>query len=181
MAARKKPAAAADFDGFSTKLNVDISWPTAPMMPAYIETKRFHWVFLGDSFFYPFVIATGGSNPDHGESTLVAERKCSAAAKETGSVEACPGSAGSVAFVHKTREGQPEGGWGHQNSKAAYFRSLNFTAPLETMRKKFQQIPLGWRDGSPKTSNLQRLHFPRITDEAGRLHLPMHFQQCRGH
>src|SRR6516164_8171190 len=42
------------FDGILDKLNVDICLANRAMMPAYLDTKRFHWVFFGDSFFYPF-------------------------------------------------------------------------------------------------------------------------------
>jgi len=52
--AAEKAGGAAYFDGVLDKLNVDICLANRAMMPAYLDTKRFHWVFFGDSFFYPF-------------------------------------------------------------------------------------------------------------------------------
>ena len=42
------------FNSILDKLNVDICLANRAWMPAYLDPKRFHWVFFGDSFFYPF-------------------------------------------------------------------------------------------------------------------------------
>jgi hypothetical protein len=52
--ASEKAGGTAYFDGILDKLNVDICLANRAMMAAYLDTKRFHWVFFGDSFFYPF-------------------------------------------------------------------------------------------------------------------------------
>ena len=62
-AAAEKGGGVGYFDGILDKLNVDICLANRAMMPAYLDTKRFHWVFFGDSFFYPF------DNKDQASST----------------------------------------------------------------------------------------------------------------
>jgi hypothetical protein len=42
------------FDGILDKLNFDICLANRAFMASYLDPKRFHWVFFGDSFFYPF-------------------------------------------------------------------------------------------------------------------------------
>src|SRR5215475_11972590 len=55
---KKKAAEAkgdtAYFDGILDKLNFDICLANRAFMAPYLNPKRFHWVFFGDSFFYPF-------------------------------------------------------------------------------------------------------------------------------
>src|SRR5437016_3118819 len=58
LADKKKAAEAkgdsAYFDGILDKLNFDICLANRAFMAPYLDPKRFHWVFFGDSFFYPF-------------------------------------------------------------------------------------------------------------------------------
>ena len=58
LAEKKKAAeqsgSVAYFDGILDKLNVEICLANRAMMAPYLNPKRFHWVFFGDAFFYPF-------------------------------------------------------------------------------------------------------------------------------
>src|SRR5258708_6294892 len=63
--AAEKAGGAAYFDGILDKLNVDICLANRAMMPSYLDTKRFHWVFFGDSFFYPFAHPYPATSPPH--------------------------------------------------------------------------------------------------------------------
>jgi len=55
LADRKKAAEKsgdpAYFDSILDKLNVDVCLANRAFMAPYLDTKRFHWVFFGDSFF----------------------------------------------------------------------------------------------------------------------------------
>jgi hypothetical protein len=42
------------FDSILDKLNIRICLANRAMMAPYLDPKRFHWVFFGDAFFYPF-------------------------------------------------------------------------------------------------------------------------------
>src|SRR5262252_4053187 len=52
--AAKQAGGTAYFDGILDKLNVQICLANRAMMAPYLDAKRFHWVFFGDAFFYPF-------------------------------------------------------------------------------------------------------------------------------
>src|SRR3974377_1908846 len=55
------------FDQLLDKLNVDICLANRAMMAPYLDPKRYHWVFFGDAFFYPFDnSAQTASTPDMG-------------------------------------------------------------------------------------------------------------------
>src|SRR5258708_26701512 len=42
------------FDSILDKLNIETCLANRAFMALYLNPKRFHWVFFGDSFFYPF-------------------------------------------------------------------------------------------------------------------------------
>ena len=68
---RKKAAQQAGnpayFDGILDKLNTDVCLANRAFMAPYLNPRRFHWVFFGDSFFYPFDNrAQTASTPDMG-------------------------------------------------------------------------------------------------------------------
>src|SRR5262252_4046923 len=52
--AAKKAGGSAYFDQILDKLNVETCLANRAFMAPYLDPKRFHWVFFGDSFFYPF-------------------------------------------------------------------------------------------------------------------------------
>src|SRR5215471_11449895 len=58
LADKKKAAEAKGdatyFDIILDKLNFDVCLANRAFMAPYLDPKRFHWVFFGDSFFYPF-------------------------------------------------------------------------------------------------------------------------------
>src|SRR5580692_4028462 len=93
------------WDGILDKVNVEICLANRAMMPAYLDTKRFHWVFFGDSFFYPFDNRDqAASTPDMGVYVPLQEKMLSRWKKQEGVDALPPDLAGYVAFVHKTME-----------------------------------------------------------------------------
>ena len=93
------------FDGILDKLNVDICLANRAMMPAYLDTKRFHWVFFGDSFFYPFDNKDQTlSTPDMGVYVPLQEKMLARWKKQEGLEGLSADLAGYVAFVEKTME-----------------------------------------------------------------------------
>lgn len=180
--AAEKAGGTAYFDGILDKLNVDICLANRAMMPAYLNTKRFHWVFFGDAFFYPFDNrGQAASTPDMGVYVPLQEKMLSRWKKQEG-VDALPADlAGYVAFVHKTMEDNQKRGGVAIKFEAAYFRSLYFTDPP---REKAEAIYSKYRAGGVPTAEEYELFqdyiFRRITDESGKLHLPMHFHSAIG-
>ena len=66
--------------------------------------------------------------------------------------------------------------------EAAYFRSLHFTrSTARECGSHLQQIPLRRRAEPRKSTGSFRITFSGVmVDEAGKLHLPMHFHTCVG-
>ena len=180
--AAEKAGGTTYFDGILDKLNVDICLANRAMMPAYLDSKRFHWVFFGDSFFYPFDNRDqAASTPDMGVYVPLQEKMLSRWKKQEG-VDALPADlAGYVGFVHKTMEDNQKRGSVAIKFEAAYFRSLHFTDPSV---EKAEAIYNKYRAGGVPTAEDYRLFqdyiFRRITDQAGKLHLPMHFHTAVG-
>jgi len=163
-------------------LNVDICLANRAMMPAYLDTKRFHWVFFGDSFFYPFDNHDqAASTPDMGVYVPLQEKMLARWKKQEG-VEALPADlAGYVAFVHKTMEDNQKRGGVASNSKPHIFAVCISPIPLATMPKGFiNKYRAGGVPAAEEYRIFQDYVFRRITDEAGKLHLPMHFHSAVG-
>jgi uncharacterized protein len=180
--AAEKAGGTAYFDGVLDKLNVDICLANRAMMPAYLDTRRFHWVFFVDAFFYPFDNSgQAASTPDMGVYVPLQEKMLSRWKKQEG-VDALPADlAGYVAFVQKTMEDNQKRGGVAIKFEAAYFRSLHFTDPPA---EKAEAIYNKYRAGGVPAAEEYRLFqdyiFRRITDQAGKLHLPMHFHSAVG-
>ena len=55
------------FNSILDKLNIETCLANRAMMPGYLDSRRFHWVFFVDSFFYPFDnTSQTASTPDMG-------------------------------------------------------------------------------------------------------------------
>src|ERR1700686_1543187 len=177
-----KAGGTAYFAGILDKLNVEICLANRAMMPAYLDTKRFHWVFFGDSFFYPFDNRDqAASTPDMGVYVPLQEKMLSRWKKQEG-VEGLPSDlTGYEEFVRKTREDNQKRGGVAIKFEPAYFRTLHFKDPS---RDKAEAIYSQYRAGGVPTAEEYRVFqdyiFRRITDEAGKLHLPMHFHSAVG-
>jgi len=180
--AAEKAGGTAYFNSLLDKLHVDICLANRAMMPSYLDTKRFHWVFFGDAFFYPFDNSgQAASTPDMGVYVPLQEKMLSRWKKQEG-VETLPADlAGYVAFVQKTMEDNQKRGGVAIKFEAAYFRSLYFTDPPA---EKAEAIYNKYRAGGVPAADEYRLFqdyiFRRITDQAGKLHLPMHFHSAIG-
>lgn len=181
-AAAEKAGGTQYFDTLLDKLNVDICLANRAMMPPYLDTKRFHWVFFGDSFFYPFDnSAQAASTPDMGVYGPLQEKMLARWKKQEG-VEGLPADlSGYVDFVQKTMaENQKHGGVAIK-FEAAYFRTLYFTDPSrETAEAIYNKYRAGGVPTAEEYRTFQDYIFRRIVDQSGKLHLPMHFHTCVG-
>ncbi len=180
--AAEKAGGTAYFNSILDKLNVDICLANRAMMPTYLDTKRFHWVFFGDAFFYPFDNSgQAASTPDMGVYVPLQEKMLSRWKKQEGLAALPADLAGYVAFVQKTMEDNQKRGGVAIKFEAAYFRSLYFTDPPA---EKAEAIYNKYRTGGVPAADEYRLFqdyiFRRITDQAGKLHLPMHFHSAIG-
>jgi hypothetical protein len=186
LADKKKAAEAKGgtdyFDTILDKLNVDICLANRAMMPTYLDPKRFHWVFFGDSFFFPFDNREQtASTPDMGVYVPLQEKMLSRWKKQEG-VEGLPADlAGYEDLVRRTMEDNQKKGGVAIKFEAAYFRSLHFSDPP---REKAEAIYNKYHAGGVPTAEEYRLFqdyiFRVMVQQAGKLHLPMHFHSAVG-
>ena len=181
--AAQQSGGVAYFDSILDKLNTDICLANRAMMAPYLNPKRFHWVFFGDSFFYPFDnSAERASTPDMGVYVPLQEKMLARWKKQEG-VEGLPEDlAGYEDFVRRTMtDNQQKHGGVAIKFEAAYFRSLYFGDPP---RAHAEAVYNKYREGGVPTAGeykqFQDYIFRVMVDEAGKLHLPMHFHSAIG-
>ena len=171
------------FDDLLKKLNVEVCLANRAMMAPYLDPKRYYWVFFGDSFFYPFDnSAERAGTPDMGVYIPLQEKMLSRFKKQEG-LEGLPGDlSGYEEFVRRTMaENQQKHGAVAIKFEAAYFRSLYFSDPP---RAHAEAVYNKYRDGGVPTEGeyrqFQDYIFRVILDQAGKLHLPVHFHSAVG-
>jgi hypothetical protein len=181
--AAEQAAGVAYFDSVLDKLNVDICLANRAMMAPYLDPKRFHWVFFGDSFFYPFDnSAQRASTPDMGVYIPLQEKMLARWKKQEG-IEGLPEDlAGYEDFVRRTMtDNQQKHGGVAIKFEAAYFRTLYFSDPP---RAHAEAVYIKYREGGVPTEGeyrqFQDYIFRVMVDQSGRLHLPMHFHSAVG-
>lgn len=170
------------FDSILDKLNVEVCLANRAFMAPYLDTKRFHWVFFGDSFFFPFDNRDQTkSTPDMGVYVPLQEKMLARYEKQM-KLEALPADlAGYESFVRDTMADNQKRGGVAIKYEAAYFRSLYFTDPP---REKADAIYAKYRAAGVPTADEYRLFqdyvFRVMVDQAGKLSLPMHFHTAVG-
>jgi len=186
LAERKKAAEQSGdpkyFDSILDKLSVETCLANRAFMAPYLDTKRFHWVFFGDSFFYPFDNRDQiSSTPDNGV-YIPLQEKMLARYKQQMNVQTLPGDlAGYENFVRNTMADNQKRGGVAIKFEAAYFRTLYFSDPA---RERAEAIYAKYRLGGVPSAEDYRLFqdyiFRVMVDQAQKLKLPMHFHTAVG-
>jgi uncharacterized protein len=180
--AAKKSGSSAYFDEILDKLNIENCLANRAFMAPYLDTKRFHWVFFGDSFFYPFDDRDQtASTPDMGV-YIPLQEKMLARYKQQLNVNELPADlAGYEAFVRNTMADNQKRGGVAMKFEAAYFRSLYFSDPP---RERAEAIYAKYHSsGVPSAEDyrvFQDYIFRVMVDQAGKLKLPLHFHTAVG-
>jgi len=186
LAEKKKAAeqsgSVAYFDEILDKLNVEICLANRAMMAPYLNPKRFHWVFFGDAFFYPFDNSAQKATTPDLDVYIPLQEKMLARWKKQEGVEGLPEDlAGYEYFVRHTMTDNQQRGGVAIKFEAAYFRSLNFGDPP---RAHAEAVYAKYREGGVPTEGeyrqFQDYIFRVMVDQAGKLHLPMHFHSMVG-
>jgi uncharacterized protein len=187
LAEKKKAAEQAGgveyFDQLLDKLNVEICLANRAMMAPYLDPQRFHWVFFGDAFFYPFDNrAQTASTPDMGVYVPLQEKMLARWKKQEG-LEGLPEDlAGYEDFVRRTMaDNQQKHGGVAIKFEAAYFRSLSFGDPPRAHAAAvYEKYRAGGVPTEGEYRQFQDYIFRVMVDQAGKLHLPMHFHTAVG-
>jgi len=180
--AAEKSGSSAYFDGILDKLNVETCLANRAFMTTYLNPKRFHWVFFGDSFFYPFDNHDlTASTPDMGVYTPLQEKMLARYKKQMSVTELPADLAGYETFVRNTMADNQKRGGVAMKFEAAYFRTLYFTDPP---RERAEAIYAKYRSGGVPSSEDYRVFqdyiFRVMVVESGKLKLPMHFHTAVG-
>jgi hypothetical protein len=152
-------------------------------MAPYLDPKRFRWVFFGDSFFFPFDNSERrASTPDMGVYVPLQEKMLSRYKQQEGLQGLPDDLAGYEDFVRRTMaDNQQKHAGVAIKYEAAYFRSLHFTDPP---RPRAEAIYDKYHAGGVPTPEEYRIFQDYIlrvmVDQAGKLHLPMHFHSAVG-
>ena len=184
----KKKAAEASgntayWDGILDKLNIETCLANRVALAPYLNPQRFHWVFFVDSFLYPFNNRDqSAKNGDLGVYIPLQEKVLLRYEKQEG-LSALPGDlAGYESFVRQTLADNQKKGGVAMKFEAAYFRSLYFTDPP---REKAEAIFNKYHSGGGVPSEdeyrtFQDYIFRVLIEQAGKLHLPVHFHSAVG-
>lgn len=185
--ADKKKAAQAQggttyFNAILDKLNVETCLANRAMMAPYLDTKRFHWVFFGDAFFFPFDNKEQtASTPDMAVYVPLQEKMLARWKKQEG-VEGSPADlAGYEDLVRRTMEDNQKRGGVAIKFEAAYFRPLYFAdVPRGRAEALYEKYHAGGVPSADEYRVFQDYIFRYMVQQAGRLHLPMHFHSAVG-
>ena len=183
---KKKAAEAgggtAYWDSILDKLNVETCLANRVAFAPYLDPKRFHWVFFVDSFLFPLNNRDQtGKNSDMGVYIPLQEKVLHRYMKQE-NLDALPSDlAGYEAFVRKTVEDNKKKGGVAMKFEAAYFRSLYFSdPPREKAAAIYSRFYAGGVPSEEEYRTFQDYIFRVLIDEAGKLHLAVHFHSAVG-
>jgi uncharacterized protein len=187
LAEKKKSAeqsgGVAYFDRLLDKLNVEVCLANRAMMAPYLDPIRFRWVFFVDSFLFPFDnTQQAASTPDMAVYIPLQEKMLSRWKKQEG-VEGLPADlAGYEEFVRRTiADNQQKHAGVAIKFEAAYFRSLYFgDPPREHAEAVYHKYRAGGTPSPGEYREFQDYIFRVMVDQAGKLHLPVHFHSAVG-
>jgi len=183
---KKKAAEAAGgtayWDSILDKMNIETCLANRVALAPYLNPKRFHWVFFVDSFLFPFdnhgQIAKNG---DMGVYIPLQEKVLQRYMKQE-SVNSLPTDlAGYESFVRQTLADNQKKGGVAVKFEAAYFRTLFFRdPPREKAEAIYAQFHAGGVPSEDDYRTFQDYIFRVLIDQAGKLHLPVHFHSAVG-
>ena len=183
---KKKAAEAtggtAYWDSILDKMNIETCLANRVALAPYLNPKRFHWVFFVDSFLFPFdnhgQIAKNG---DMGVYIPLQEKVLQRYMKQE-SVNGLPADlAGYESFVRQTLADNQKKGGVAMKFEAAYFRTLFFRdPPREKAEAIYAQFHAGGVPSEDDYRTFQDYIFRVLIDQAGKLHLPVHFHSAVG-
>src|SRR6202140_5519666 len=180
--AAEKAGGTAYWDSILDKLNIETCLANRVALGPYLDPKRFHWVFFVDSFLFPLDNRDQtGKNPDMGV-YIPLQEKVLHRYMQRGNVSGLPSDlAGYESFVRQALADNQKKGGGAMKVEAAYFRSLYFAdPPREKAEAIFNKYHSAGVPSEEEYHTFQDYIFRVLIDQAGKLHLPVHFHSAVG-
>ena len=179
---KKQLAGPAYFDSILDELNIEMSVANRAMMAAYLDPKRFAWVFFADSFMWPFDNERETArNPDEGVFIPLQEKMLHRWMQQE-NVGKLPASFGDyLKFISQVLEDNSTRGGIAMKFEVAYFRPTTFSDPSRDQAQDIYQRYIGGGIPAEKEyRTFQDYIFRYLITEGGRLHLPVHIHSAVG-
>ena len=170
------------FDRILDKLNVQTMMANRVAMGDYLDPKRFHWVFFVDSFLFPLDNKDlSARNIDLGVYVPLQEKVLRRELEQAG-LSALPGTFPEyLAFVSKILEQNRAHGGVSIKFEIAYFRTLHFEDPPQTMAAAiYSRYHAGGKAPGAEQTVFEDFMFRYLLREAGRLHLAVQIHTAVG-
>jgi len=179
---KKQLSGTAYFNSILDKINIESSVANRAMMPDYLDSKRFPWVFFADSFMWPLNNEREtGRNPDEGVFIPLQEKMLHRWMKQV-NVNKLPASfADYLRFVSRVLEDNSRRGGIAMKFEVAYFRPMSFSDPSSSEAEEvYQRYVTGGVPTEKEYRTFQDFIFRYLLQEGGRLHLPVHIHTAVG-
>jgi uncharacterized protein len=180
---KKQFSGTAYFNMLLDKLNFDRGVANRAMMPDYLDSKRFPWVFFADAFMWPFDNTKAASRNGDQKVYIPLQEKMLKRWMQQEKVSALPATFSDyLKFVSQTLEhNQKNKDAIAMKFEVAYFRTLHFNHPsreeAEAIYKKYAK---GGVPTEPEYLTFQDYIFRYLITEGGRLKLPVHVHSAVG-
>ena len=179
---KKQLSGTAYFNSILDKINVESSVANRAMMPDYLDSKRFPWVFFADAFMWPFNNEREtGRNPDEGVYIPLQEKMLHRWMKQENVSKLPPSFADYLSFISRVLEDNSRRGGIAMKFEVAYFRPMSFTDPTSSQAEDiYQRFVNGGIPTEKEYRTFQDFIFRYLVQEGGRLHLPVHVHTAVG-
>jgi len=179
---KKQFSGTAYFNSILDKINIESSVANRAMMPDYLDSKRFPWVFFADSFMWPFDNEREtGRNPDEGVFIPLQEKMLHRWMKQVNVTKLPASFADYLTFISRVLEDNSRRGGIAMKFEVAYFRSMSFSDPTSSQAEDiYRRYITGGIPTEREYRTFQDYIFRYLIQEGGRLHLPVHIHTAVG-
>jgi uncharacterized protein len=179
---KKQLAGPAYFNSILDRINIEASVANRAMMPDYLDSKRFAWVFFADAFMWPFNNAhETARNPDEGVYIPLQDKMLHRWMQQE-NVGKLPATFGEyLRFISQVLEDNSKRGGIAMKFEVAYFRPTTFGDPSRAQAEALYQRYINGEVPDEKDYRaFQDYIFRYLIQEGGRLHLPVHIHTAIG-
>ena len=179
---KKQLSGTAYFNSILDKINIESSVANRAMMPAYLDAKRFPWVFFADSFMWPFNNEREtGRNPDEGVFIPLQEKMLHRWMQQVNVTKLPTSFADYLSFISRVLEDNSRRGGIAMKFEVAYFRPMSFSDPTSSEAESiYTRYISGGVPTEKEYRTFQDYIFRYLVQEGGRLHLPVHIHTAVG-
>ncbi len=179
---KKQYPGTAYFDMILDKINTESSVANRAMMPDYLDSKRFPWVFFADSFMWPFNNDhETARNPDEGVYIPLQEKMLHRWMKQENVSKLPTKFSDYLEFIVRVLADNQKKGGIAMKFEVAYFRPTTFSDPTrEQAEGIYQHYASGGIPSETDYRTFQDYIFRFLVNLGGRLNLPVHIHTAIG-